>query len=152
MSSFTSKVTFSPFSANFTQYYGKAEAVARRGSVKRVFLKISQNSQEYTCVWVFFNKVTCLRPTTLLKKETPTKLFSGEFSELFKNTYFVEHLRTAAPGRLQKQMLVEVLQPAFLVKKGLRHSCCSLVNFSKVLRSHFLQNISHHICYENLAK
>ena len=31
-----------------------AEAVVQRGSVKKVFLEISQNSQENTCVWVSF--------------------------------------------------------------------------------------------------
>ena len=31
----------------------------------------------------------------LYLKETPTQVFSREFSELFKNTYFVEDLRTA---------------------------------------------------------
>ena len=37
--------------------------------IKKLFLKISQNSQENTCVKAsFFNKVAGLRPTTLLKK------------------------------------------------------------------------------------
>ena len=31
-------------------------------------------------------------------QETPGLLFSGESYEVFKNTYFVEHLRTAASG------------------------------------------------------
>ena len=30
------------------------------------------------------------------KRETPTKIFSCEFCKIFKNTYFVEHLRTNA--------------------------------------------------------
>ena len=28
--------------------------------------------------------------------ETPTQVFSCEYCEIFKNTYFEEHLRTAA--------------------------------------------------------
>ena len=31
---------------------------------------------------------------TFIKKETPTQVFSCEISEIFKNTYFEEHLRT----------------------------------------------------------
>ena len=51
------------------------EAVARR-------LKISQNSQENTCVRVFF-------PITVhITKETPTKVFSCQFCKIF-----IEHLR-----------------------------------------------------------
>ena len=34
-----------------------SEAVVQRCSVKKVFLEISQNSQENTCARVFFNKV-----------------------------------------------------------------------------------------------
>ena len=33
----------------------------------------------------------------LYLKETPTQLFSCEFCENFKNTFFEEHLQTAAP-------------------------------------------------------
>ena len=44
------------------------EAVAQRCSVKKVFLRISQNSQEKNCPRVYvFNKVPVLKPTTLLK-------------------------------------------------------------------------------------
>ena len=46
----------------------KREAVVRKCSVKKVFLEISQNSQETTCARVFFAKVASLRPATLLKK------------------------------------------------------------------------------------
>ena len=35
----------------------KSEAVARKFSVKNVFLEILQNSQETTCARVFFNKL-----------------------------------------------------------------------------------------------
>ena len=37
-----------------------------------------------------------LRPATLFKKETLTQVFSCEFYEIFKNNFFLEHLRTAA--------------------------------------------------------
>ena len=52
------------------------EAVVQRCSVKKVFLEISQNSQENTCARVsFFNKVADLRPATLLKRDSGTGVF-----------------------------------------------------------------------------
>ena len=50
------------------------EAVVRRCSVKKVFLEISQNSQENTCA----------RASFLIKLQ----VFSCEFFEIFKNTLF----------------------------------------------------------------
>ena len=45
------------------------EAVIGGNLSKKLFLKISQNSQENTCAGVsFFDKVVGLRPATLLKK------------------------------------------------------------------------------------
>ena len=63
----------------------------RRCSVKKLFLKILQYSQETSCVGV--NKDACLQ---LYQKETPTQAFICEFREIFKNTCFEKHLRMAA--------------------------------------------------------
>ena len=42
-----------------------------------MFLKVSQNSQENTCIGAsFFNRFTCPRAATLSKKETPIQVFS----------------------------------------------------------------------------
>ena len=65
------------------------EAVIRWCSVEKVFLKISQNSQENTCTRVSSR----LRSTTLLKKETLAQVFSCKFCEISKNTFFTKHLR-----------------------------------------------------------
>ena len=54
-----------------------------------MFLNISQNSQENTSVRVSFTGQAC----NFIKKETPTQMFSCEFCEIFKNTFFIEHLR-----------------------------------------------------------
>ena len=64
-------------------------------SVNQVFLKILQRfTGEYLCQSLFFDKVAGLRPGTLLKKETLAQLFSCEFREICKNTFFlIEHLR-----------------------------------------------------------
>ena len=53
-----------------------SEAVTRSYSVKKVFLKISQNSQENTCARVFF-----------IKKEALAQVFSCEIFEICKNTF-----------------------------------------------------------------
>ena len=54
---------------------------------KKVSLKISKNPQENTCVGAS-NKV--------IKKETPTQMFSHEFCEMNKNTSFIEHISEIA--------------------------------------------------------
>ena len=67
----------------FFLYRGRFRSSHGRCSVKIVFLKISQISQENTCIGDS-------------KKEAPTQLFSCEYCEIFKNTYFQEHLRMTA--------------------------------------------------------
>ena len=51
--------------------------VARRQSVKKILLKILQNPQENT----FFNKVTGLRPTILLKERPWNRCFLVSFAK-----------------------------------------------------------------------
>ena len=65
-----------------------SEAVIRKCSVKKEFLKILQNSQENICAKIFFIKAAGLRPETLSKKDTPAEVFSCELYEIFRNTYF----------------------------------------------------------------
>ena len=61
---------------------------------KKVLLNISQNSLENTCDRVsFFNKV---EGVVCIKKETLTQVFFCQFCEMFKNNYFVKHVRTTA--------------------------------------------------------
>ena len=63
------------------------EAVARRRSLKKVFLNISQNSQENTCARVTFLK-------------TLPQVFSSEFCKIFKNTFFYRTPPVAASDSL----------------------------------------------------
>ena len=75
-----------------------AEAVVRRCSVKKVFLEISQNSQENTCARVsFFNKVAG-KACNFIKKESLTQVFSCEFCEISKNNFFYRTPPVAASG------------------------------------------------------
>ena len=67
----------------------KSRASHSRCSLKDLFLKTNQNLQKNTCAGVSFIKVASWRAKTLLKKTSPLAFDHG----LFKNTYFVEHLR-----------------------------------------------------------
>ena len=61
---------------------------------KKSSLKISQNSHENTCI--AFSILINLHASGLQlyqKKEAPTQVYSCELSEIFKNTFFSEHLR-----------------------------------------------------------
>ena len=75
------------------QIYLHSEAIVRRCSVKKVFLEISQNSQESTCVRdSFLIKLQALL-ANIIKRESLTQVFSCEFWEISKNNFFTEHLR-----------------------------------------------------------
>ena len=63
------------------------EAVVRRCSVEKVFLEISQNSQENTCARVSFLIKLQAWASNFIKKETLAQVFSCEFCEISKNTF-----------------------------------------------------------------
>ena len=68
----------------------------RKCSKRKLFLKVSQYSQENTCVGIsFLIKMQAFRVPALLKRDSNAGVFC-EHWEIFKNTYFEEHLRTAA--------------------------------------------------------
>ena len=85
-----------------------------RSSVKKGILKISQNSQESTCVGVSI--LINLHASSLQlyqKKETPTQVFSCEFSEIFKNPFFFRTRRDNCFWILQ--MKIKLLKTKFLI-------------------------------------
>ena len=65
-----------------------------RWSVKKVFLKLSRNSQANTCQSLFFNKVAewGLQTEASFEKETPRQVLSCEFCEILKKIFLTEHL------------------------------------------------------------
>ena len=63
-----------------------AEALALRYSVKKVFLEISQNSQENICARFSFL-------IKFIKKEALAQVFSCEFWNILRTSFFTEHLR-----------------------------------------------------------
>ena len=56
-----------------------SEAVARRCSVEKVFLEISQYSQENSCARVSFLIKLQAEACNVIKKETLAQMFSCEF-------------------------------------------------------------------------
>ena len=75
-----------------------SDAVDWRCSIKRMLLKISQNSKENKCVGDFFNKVTVLRPATLLKKSLWHRFFPVNFTKFLRIPFFVYYLRWLPQG------------------------------------------------------
>ena len=65
-------------------------------SITKGVLKNFQDSQENICVRVFFNKFAGLSDWKFIKKRLQHWFFFCEICEIFKNTYFEEHLRTTA--------------------------------------------------------
>ena len=119
------------------------EAVVQRCSVKKVFLEISQNSQENTCARVFFNKVAGLRPyaCNFIKNETLAQMFSYEFCEISKTPFFIEHLWWL----LLISRVLPYMENAFLIiSLESQIIIFSLINtrirylFTKILRDIFL--------------
>ena len=68
----------------------------QRCSIKKVFLKILQNSQESTCAGVFSLIRSQVSVCIFIKGEALLQVFSCEFWLIFKNISFTEHLRTTA--------------------------------------------------------
>ena len=65
----------------------------RWSSIKKLFLKISQYSQENT------SKTVGLMAFNFIKKRLQLRCFYVNIEKFFKTTYFEEHLRTTAAVR-----------------------------------------------------
>ena len=75
------------------KHWFKAEAFSQRCSVKKVFLEISQNSQEKRlCQSPFFNKVAGQRPANLFIKRL-AQVFPVNFAKFLGTSFLTEHLR-----------------------------------------------------------
>ena len=72
--------------------------------LKKVLLKISQYSQENTCVGASLVSLE----STLLKRDSSTDTFC-EYYEIFKNTYSKEHLKTTAETVILKNASEQLL-------------------------------------------
>ena len=66
----------------------------KRSYIKKVFLRISQNSQENACARLSFVIKLQAETCIFIKRETLAQVFSYEFYKIFKNTFFTEHIET----------------------------------------------------------
>ena len=97
-----------------------------------------QKQSKHLCRSPFLNKLQAWG-LQLHLKDAPTQVFSGEICEIFRNTYFEEHLRTTASqiqltGRQLRQSLVSVKMQAYTLQFTLQfnHFKRSLWNPSKI--------------------
>ena len=73
----------------------------------KVFLKISQNSQEIIRARVFFLIKLNAKACNFIKKETLVQVFFCKFCGSFENTFFTEHLwATASIFQRGKSLIV----------------------------------------------
>ena len=77
-------------SLSIIQYnnYQPTEAAARRSSVKKVFLEISQKEEGHLSI-----KIASLRPSTLLKKRLWHRCFPVNFVKFLRTPFLTQHLR-----------------------------------------------------------
>ena len=68
-------------------FKGCAEAVAQRCSVRKMFFKISQDSQENTCDRVSFFISYRPEACNFIKKETLAQVLPGNFANLFRTSF-----------------------------------------------------------------
>ena len=88
-----------------------AEAVARRCSVKKVFLEILQNSQENISARVSFLIKLQSSACSFIRKETLAQMFYCEFCKVSKNTFsYRTHAVAVSPSIL---FLLLLLVPEF---------------------------------------
>ena len=65
--------------------------------MKGVLRNFAKFTGKHLCKSLFFNKVAGLI-CNFIKKETPTQVFSCEFCEISKNTFFTEQVWATASG------------------------------------------------------
>ena len=80
----------------------------RRCSMKSTVLKIfAIFTGKHLCCSLFLIKLQAFRHA-IYEKETVTQVFSYEYCEIFKNTYFEKHLRTATPDDGMMWVLINI--------------------------------------------
>ena len=89
-----------------------------------MFLEISQNSQENNHAGVSFLIKLQALACSFIKKETLSQVFSCEFCEIYKNTFFTGHLWTTASEFVTKMLIFRSSRSQMFFKIGV------LKNFS----------------------
>ena len=128
----------------------KPEAMVRRCSLKKVLLKISQNSQETPVLESLFNKFADLYAYNCIKRDSSTGLF------LLILGNFWEHLfcRTPPVAASNKLLRVGVLQKSCFERfhKTFRKTLMVVFLFSNVTVATLLERTSARVFYQVLQK
>ena len=76
----------------------KQKSSIKKQSPRGVLKNFTKSKEKHLCWILFLNKVaSCRAPVcNFMKEETLAELFSCGFCEIFKNTFFTEHLRATA--------------------------------------------------------
>ena len=82
--------------ARLDTFFNICRSSHRRYSIKKVLIKISQNSQENTYAKVSFLIKLQTTPATLLKTRQWHRRFPANFAKFVRATFFTEHLWTTA--------------------------------------------------------
>ena len=93
----------------FSAFLLSAEAVVQSCSVKKVFLKISENSQKKTCVTVSFLIKLQAAPAASLKKRLWYRCFLVNFPKFLRTAFFTEHFRWLLLFQSDQQCLRYIL-------------------------------------------
>ena len=100
--------------------------------MKKVFLKISQKfTGKDLCQSLFFNKLKT--SGNFIKQEALARVFSYEFCEIFKNTFFIENLRwllfvnmlSFGLSSVTSKVSVAGFEHVFVCCEGMNNHCSS---------------------------
>ena len=121
-----------------------------------MFSETSQNSQENTCARVSFSIKLQPEASNFIKKDTLAQVFSCEFCETSKNTFFAEYLRVTASKVSLRFTQSRTASFRFLysvLATFLLHFFCRYLSFSNnfLSFSFFLSRYSHYFCAFDLA-
>ena len=76
-------------------------------SVKKGVLKILFNSEENTCIEASLDKVSVLRPATLLKRRLSHSCFPVNFCEILRTSFSQIFCFMFSEGRIEQKSLME---------------------------------------------
>ena len=114
---------------------GKYRSIQQRCSVEKyVPRNFTKFTRKHLCQSLFFNKVAGLKPATLLKKVL-TQVFSCEFCEISKNTFFTEHIWTTYSIRTDAKLRKIHYRRLPLVQGRLEIPCTLIIQMPGTVKS-----------------
>ena len=116
----------------FTQWVYTWRNSHRKCSIKKKFLRTSQNSRRAP-EWESLFKLSCRPGLQLYLKKAPPQVFSWDISEIFKNTFFIQH-----PGAT-----ASVLDIMVLCKKGVQVAVLQCSGILATIKCLITSHVTH---------